>query len=119
MTDELPQTPEDAVRRFPRLTGHLICESLGYFTVRSAGAAIVAYLSDEPFGCEWYSHISQCQGTGMFDNEAFLSINRQVVSSAIRRRHEHRGYMTEYAHAKSLVDRFTQTGDQNELASWF
>lgn len=32
MPREKPQTPDEFMRRYPRITGHIIAESLGYAT---------------------------------------------------------------------------------------
>jgi hypothetical protein len=113
------QTPEEYVAKYPNLTAHLICESLGYFTVTTAGRALLAYKQNEPLACEWYSHMSSCRGKGMFDDNELRRINKDVISAATTTRHNHKGYMSDYKYAKALVDKFNDTGYQPGLASWF
>jgi hypothetical protein len=114
-----PQTPEEALARWKTLGSHLISESLGYMTPKVAGMALKAYANDEVFGCEWYSHISQCRGKDMFDQAEYKKINRDVIEPAFLNRAKHKGYMADYQQAKALVDEFVGTGRQPDLASWF
>ncbi len=37
-------TRDDTMQRYPRLVGHMICESLGYFTPESAANALASYI---------------------------------------------------------------------------
>ncbi len=127
-SDALPDPPSterrrpgDELKRYRCLVGHLICESLGYFTPRSALHAVLSHRDKKPCACEWYSHIAMCQGKDMFDQEALREINRNVLSQAIQRRHEHQGYMSDYPTAKALIQR--EVDDEGStasmLASWF
>lgn len=52
-------TQEEVLRRYPRLVAHLICESLGYLTPKSAANWILADKSHNPFWCEWSVHMVQ------------------------------------------------------------
>jgi hypothetical protein len=113
--------PVSDMRKYKCLTGHLISESLGYFTPRSALKAILAHRDGVPFACEWYSHMASCQGKGLFDHETLIGINRATIERACRRRGDHAGYMAEYQQAKALVNR--EIADEGStsgmLASWF
>jgi len=82
------------------------------------GAPVLAYKRSQPFACEWYCHISSCRGTGLSD-EALLKVNREIIQQAVKRRHTHKGYMAEYKHAKALVDRANETGQEPLFGSWF
>ncbi len=116
-----PMSWEQALQRWPRLVAHMICESLGYFTVQSAANALTHYKARESYACEWYSHMSHCRGKGFFDEETLLRIGRDVVLSAIRGRSRHHGYMAEYQQAIALVRaELKQRGfTSGMLASWF
>ena len=94
------------MRRYPRITGHIIAESLGYATPRTA-----AYIGrDGLHGRENYcEYIAACYGGNA----------RACLKRAIRNRHHHKGYMAEYGMAKKLVDHYLETGQQPMLASWF
>jgi hypothetical protein len=94
------------MKRYPRITGHIIAESLGY--ARPSLAALIGL--DGSYGrenwCEWaYS---------CYNRNA-----RKILQDSIRNRHTHHGYMAEYKVAKALVDRANATGDEPVLASWF
>jgi hypothetical protein len=101
-----PQTPKDILKRYPRLTAHLICESLGYATPTLAAGIILAAIKGQPHYCEW---IYSCYNTQP----------RPAIQSAIHNRHHHRGYMAHYPHALQLVQHAITTGREPELASWF
>ena len=116
---ELESAPMRTMQRFPRLTAHLICESLGYFTPKAAANAITKHRENEAFFCEWYSHQAVCRKENAFDREAVLEIGRDTIRNAFRNRHHHQGYMSEYKQAKQLVDRALQDNIHPELTSWF
>ena len=101
-----PTTPSEFLHRYPRITAHLIAESLGYFTPMSATRAGLDAIHNRENCCEY---IYTC-----FNRNA-----RACVEQAIRNRHYHHGYMAEYKLAKELVDRAMKTGEQPVFASWF
>ena len=107
--------------KFPRLVAHLMCESLGYFCPLSAANAIAAYLNNETFACEWYSHMCSCRGKGYFDHDALLEINKDTIQRAFRNRHHHKGYMADMSYARQLVVRELQHegASTGMLAGWF
>jgi len=80
------------MKRYPRITAHIIAESLGYATRKNY--------------CEW---IYSCYGSDPLP----------AVKNAIRNRHHHKGYMAEYRIAKKLVDHALDTGEEPVFASWF
>lgn len=88
------------LKKYPRLAAHLICESLGYFTPVAAARAIISYRKNEPFMCEWYSHIASCRGKGLFDRDEITKIGKDILKEAIQSRHRHKGYMADYRQAR-------------------
>jgi hypothetical protein len=94
------------MRRYPRITGHIIAESLGYATPRAAAKIGSDGLYERENYCEY---IAACYGGNA----------RACLKRAIQNRHHHKGYMAEYGMAKSLVDQYLKTGEQPILASWF
>jgi hypothetical protein len=102
---ERNRTPEDEMRRYRCLVGHLICQSLGYFTPKAALRAVQSHREQEPFACEWYCHQAHCLAKDYFDRERLLQVHRDVIAAAFRGRNGHTGYMTEYEHAKQLIQR--------------
>lgn len=110
----LPQNTTEVLVRWPRLTAHLICESLGYFTPEAAANSLRAHKEGDGFFCEWYTHMAQG-----FDEKKVLEVATRTIERAFRNRHHHRGYMADYAMARSLVERVRHGGRGPELASWF
>ena len=94
------------MRRYPRVTGHIIAESLGYAPPSRAAQIGLDGLYGRENWCEW---IYSC-----YDRDA-----RRALQNSIRNRHYHSGFMAEYKLAKKLVDRANRTGEEPELASWF
>ena len=96
------------LRRYPRLCAHLICTSLGYATPLLAADIVKSAHESEPHFCEW---IHAC----------YNGDPRPPTAEAFKRRHSHKGYMSEYDHARALVDAVNEKGDQPSgmLASWF
>lgn len=114
-------TKREILRRHPRLIAHMMCASLGYFSVSTATYALQCYIEDRSCACEWYSHMCMCRGHGMFDEAELVKIGAEVVAGAFRNRHSHTGYMAEIKHAKAQVAAELQregcTSDM--LAAWF
>jgi hypothetical protein len=108
-----PESIEETLDRWPRLTAHLICGSLGYFTPQAAANAILHYRRGEPFLCEWYTHMAG------FNREKLLDVGRKVLEHAFRSRHHHRGYMAHYPQARALVEHVRRGGEGPLFASWF
>jgi len=102
------------LKRYKRLCGHLICESLGYFTPVDAGVFLKCYKESKPFYCEWLLHIKKYSpGKGWGD------IMKEVLSRAIKHRHGHKGFMNNYQLARALVNKSLAKGKDPILASWF
>lgn len=106
MARKRPEAPEAFMRRYPRVTAHLIAESLGYFTPTAAARAGVDAIQGRENWCEY---IYTC-----FDRDP-----RACLERAIKNRHYHKGYMAEYRLAKKLVDRALEEGKEPIFASWF
>jgi hypothetical protein len=96
----------EVMRRYPRITAHIISESLGYATPTGAALILRDAKHQQQNWCEWIYSCYQCDAL-------------RAVQDAIRNRHSHRGYMAEYDHAGVLVDRALRSGDEPLLASWF
>lgn len=106
-------TPAEVLHRYPRLVAHLICESLGYLTPKSAANWILAAKSYSPFWCEWSVHMAQgC------DADRVIEVTRETVARAFKRRKYHRGSMADYRYARTIVDKSTK-GFDPLFASWF
>lgn len=114
-------TRDMALRRYPRLISHMICESLGYFSPRCAANALAHHINRTPFSCEWYSHICQCRGQGLFHDDTLVQVGRDVVNAAFKSRHHHTGPMADYEQALALVmaEQTKAGATAGMLASWF
>ncbi|MBI4294652.1 MAG: hypothetical protein HY669_00620 [Chloroflexi bacterium] len=110
----LPTTQAEALKRWPRLTAHMICESLGYFTPEAAANAILHYKEGVGNWCDWYVHMAQG-----FNEQKLLQVGRRVIESAFHVRHHHQGYMAHYPLARALVERVREGKSGPMLASWF
>ena len=105
-------TASETMARYPRLTAHLVCESLGYFTPTTAALAIRDHRIGRAHHCEWYSHMA---GSG----RTILEIGAQTIGRAFRRRQTHRGYLAHYPHARALVEhQLRNPGHHHEFSSW-
>lgn len=96
---------DKAMKKYPRLTAHVICESLGYATPELAAIIVAKAKLGEPCYCEW---LYSC-----YDSDA-----RKAVRDAIRHRRHHKGPMAEYQLAIRIV-RAAINGNSPEFASWF
>lgn len=110
-------TQDEVLRRWPRVVGHLIAESLGYFTPRAAANAIIMFKLGKPFWCEWYMHIASFSPCGATEPE-MVEVGRMVLKDSIRKRHIHHGFMSDYRLARALVGEALK-GNDPILASWF
>lgn len=82
-----PKSVQDYMRRYPRITAHIICESLCYAPPTRATAILKDAEEGRENWCEW----------------VYSCYNRDPkipVRNAIRGRHTHKGYMAEYALAQ-------------------
>jgi hypothetical protein len=99
-------TANDAVQRYPRTVGHLICHSLGYCTPVFAGRLVLIAARNGTDWCEW---ISTC----------YRSDPWPALVAAIEERHTHRGYMADIQRARSIVEAVRRGGPEPLLATWF
>ena len=90
------ETTEDTMRRYPLLTAHLICESLGYFTPRAAANAIQAHKKGHSHACEWYLSMIR-------PGHSLKDIGANTLSRAFKHRRFHRGFMAEFNRALLMV----------------
>jgi len=97
---------KDIMQRYPRITAHIIAESLGYATPTCAARILRDAKEGKENWCEWISSCYRCDP-------------RPAVQNAIRNRHTHEGFMSEYKLALALVKRALKTGDEPIFASWF
>ncbi|MBE7456487.1 MAG: hypothetical protein HS102_07645 [Planctomycetia bacterium] len=105
MTDRL-DSPDDYLKRYPRICAHIITESLGYATPTMAARILKDAKEGRENGCEW---IYSC----------YQRNPRPAVEGAIRGRGHHRGYMAEYRTALAIVKRQLDSGESPLFASWF
>ena len=110
--ENAPRSLDDIIGRYPALTAHMICESLGYFTPRAAANAILQHQRGEPHYCEWYIDAAGWSG------EELVKFGRKTVERAFRRRRGHRGYMAEYARARALVEQERKGKTPIMFSSW-
>lgn len=113
-TKKKPTNSKEVMKRYPRLTGHLICESLGYHTPMSAAQAILNHINKRPCFCEWYVHMAQG-----YNAEKVLQVGTETLNRSFQRRHHHYGYMAHYPQAKALVNDVLAGGQGPIFASWF
>lgn len=97
---------EETIRHFPRITVHIIAESLGYATPSCAAHILKDAREGRKNYCEW---IYSCYGGDAL----------KAVQNSIRHRHYHKGYMGEYKVAYALVKKAIETGDEPLFGSWF
>ena len=102
-----PNTPaRQVILRYPRIVGHLICDSLGYATPTCAAHILRDAITGQENWCEWIYSCYKCDP-------------RPPVRSAIQYRKTHTGFMASYVQAKALVDRFIEKNDEPMFAAWF
>ena len=97
---------DEVMKRYPRLTAHIIAESLGYATPTCAARILKDAREGQKNYCEW---IYSCFGGDPLP----------AVRNAIRNRHYHEGFMAEYKLALALVRHAIETGDEPLFGSWF
>ena len=101
-----PETADEFMKRYPRITAHIIAESLGYATpTRAAQIGLDGLQRKE----NWCEYVYTC-----FNKDA-----RACLQRAIMNRHHHSGFMAEYRLAKMLVDQAVEKGKEPIFASWF
>ena len=101
-----PESPREFMKRYPRITAHIIAESLGYATPSAAAIIGLDGMNRRKNYCEW---VHSCYGADAC----------KVLERSIKNRHYHKGFMAEYKLAKKLVDHALETGKEPLFASWF
>lgn len=94
------------MKRYPRITTHIIAESLGYATLICAARILKDAMEGRKNYCEW---IHSCYGDDP----------RPAVKNAIKRRHYYKGFMADYKLAYALVKKAIEKGEEPLLGSWF
>lgn len=108
-----PRDAQETMRRYPLLTAHLVCESLGYFTPLAAAGAILAHIQGQPNACEWYLHMAA--GT---PPTKLTEVGRRILARAFSSRHHHQGYMASYQKARLLVEQELAGTSPTLFQSW-
>jgi len=103
---EREHSTKEIMQRYPRITAHIIAESLGYATPSRAARILKDAKEGKENYCEW---IASCYGCDP----------KPAVQNAIRNRSIHEGFMAEYKLALALVKKALETGDEPIFASWF
>jgi hypothetical protein len=104
---------EETLKRWPRLTAHLIAESLGYFSPEGAANALLLFKRDQDNRCEWFLHMASVGG------KPICQVAAETVRRAIRGRAFHWGYMGSYELAQRIVRERNATGVGPVFRSWF
>lgn len=97
---------QEIKKRYPCITAHIIAESLGYATPSCAARILKDAKDGRDNYCEW---IYSC----------YNKDPRLAVQKAIKNRHYHKGFMSDYKYAKALVEHAIKTEKEPLLASWF
>ena len=97
---------KETMKRYPRITAHIISESLGYATPSCAARILKDAREGRENYCEW---VYSC-----YDKNPL-----RAVRDSIRKRHHHKGFMAEYKRAYALVKRAIETGEEPLFGSWF
>ena len=90
------ETTEDTMQRYPLLTAHLVCESLGYFTPRAAANAIQSHKKGRSHACEWYLSMAR-------PGHSLKDIGADTLSRTFKRRRFHQGFMADFNRALLMV----------------
>ncbi len=113
-------TQKLVMKRYTRITSHLIAHSLGYFSPRSAANAVLSYINDRAFWCEWYMHMASFR-KGDDRDKLIKDVGKDALKFAIQHRHTHKGYMASYRQARAIIE--AEIKDANDpmicFASWF
>ena len=106
-----PNDPQEVLRRYPRLTAHLVCESLGYLTPLAAANAILSHIQAQEFACEWYLDMAR-------HGHSLTRVNENIISMAFRHRHFHTGFMADHRSALAMVEKELNGGQPATLMAW-
>jgi hypothetical protein len=107
MRRQKPVGAREFMERYPRITAHIISESLGYATPSTAARIGLDGMYGRENLCEW---IYSCYGMDA----------GKALRDAIRNRHHHTGYMSWYREmALPLVMHAIEHEKEPIFASWF
>lgn len=106
MKDRKELSIKDTMKKYPRITAHIIAESLGYATPSCAARILKDAREGRKNYCEW---IYSC-----YDGDPL-----PAAKNAIKNRHYHKGFMAEYKVALALVKHAIETDDEPLFGSWF
>jgi len=98
-------SPHEILLRHPRLCAHMICESIGYLSEIPAAISLLSYLRGTGIATERNMHWqgTHYQRTG--NQISLLEISKIQITDSFKFRHNHLGYMAEYAHALFSIER--------------
>jgi hypothetical protein len=102
-----PTNVREFMRRYSRITAHIISESLGYAPPTGAAQIGLDGMYGRENWCEW---VYSCYGKDA----------RRVLQKAIQSRHHHEGFISWYKDgALKLVRYAIEKKEEPVLASWF
>jgi len=126
-----PVSAVQVLRRYPRLVAHLICESLGYHSPRSAAGQIAAHINGKPYFsersgslCGYLAKPMIAKLGRLLDDEEYHAVlvewNRDDLERTCARHHHHKGFMADYLTARHMVEHVRQGGEEPNmgLMSW-
>ena len=102
--NELPA--REIMERYPRITAHIIAESLGYATPTCAARILKDAMERKENHCEW---IYSC----------YKKNPLKAVQGSVKRRHYHKGFMADFKRAYALVKHAIETQEEPLFGSWF
>lgn len=117
------KTADEALVRYRALVGHLICESLGYFTPMAAAFAVANHFNGLPHHCEYYEHSGGAERYRRLAATTGYEVAMKVLGAdklawTYQTRHSHKGYMCNYETARMLVRHALEGNDRTCLMSW-
>lgn len=102
-----PENAREFMKRWPRVTAHIISESLGYATPTAAAIIGLDGMYGRENYCEW---IYSCYGRDA----------RMCLQNSIKHRHNHKGYMSWYKEGALPLVRYAIEEEKEPMfASWF
>ena len=111
MPKSKPASSQEILSRYPQLTAHLMCESLGYLTPMAAANAILSHIQKQGFACEWYLDMTR-------KDRSLIQVNENIISMAFRHRHFHTGFMADHRSALVMVEQELNGGQPVTLMAW-
>lgn len=91
-------TIKDALRRWPRLVAHMVCESLGELEIEEAAVVLLTHRrGSQPINSFFVRIQSFSPGAGLED------VRECFIESTIKRRHSHESPLLSYAAVRETV----------------